>query len=257
MNIEYLSRAQWGANQSLPRLGWSVPPAARIEVFIHHTVVIDPDATPNVWETMAEVRAKMQQIQVIRPDLGLDVPYSYVAFFMPGKIVICEGRGAGRTGAHTIGHNTSAIGLALQGNFQLPTFGLEAYLPAVGEWLHRLKVTALPNLASKHPAGRDCYGHRDVSQTACPGSYVYDRLNLVKLEAPEEDDMPIADTPDDWLVPDETRSLIRSTQHLNRRVEQVAESVGRVHKDLGDEDKLLAARIAALEAQTGDGSHSH
>ena len=197
MKIVYLSRKDWRARTDIPRLGRSVAPHQRTEVFIHHTVVIDLDATPNVWGTLEQVKAKMRQLQTIRPDLGLDVPYSYVIFFMIGQIVICEGRGAMRTGAHTKYHNTVAIGMAVQGNFNLATFGLLAYLPAIGEWLHRLKVTALPNLGSKHPPGRDCYGHRDVSQTACPGNNLYANLSHVKIQAPvvpppvKEDDMMV------------------------------------------------------------------
>ena len=80
--LTYLTRAEWGANTSLPRLGASVPRSERTEAIIHHTVIIDSDATKNLWTNLAEVKAKMRQLQVIRPDLGMDVPYNFVMFLM-------------------------------------------------------------------------------------------------------------------------------------------------------------------------------
>ena len=119
-SLIYLSRADWGADPAHPRLGYAVAPAARTEAIVHHTVIVDSDATKNVWETLDEVKAKMRQLQVIRPELGLDVPYNFVGFLMAdGSLVVCEGRGRDLTGAHTYAHNTSGIALSMQGNFQL------------------------------------------------------------------------------------------------------------------------------------------
>ncbi len=196
MNTVYLNRKAWGADPNLPRLGYIVAPSKRTEVFIHHTVAVDDDATPNIWESLDEVRYWMGRLQTIRPDLGLDVPYNFVAFFClidgVATLVICEGRGVDRTGAHTIGHNTPAIAIAVHGNFQLPTFGLLAYLPPIGEWLAVLKEeNSLINLGNVHPPARDVFGHRDVYGTACPGDHLYINLGAIKIELPveEEDDM--------------------------------------------------------------------
>src|SRR3990170_1011537 len=116
----YLSRGAWGARTDIPRLGNLVSSDRRTHVIIHHTVIIDNDATPDLWETLDEVKLKMRQLQTIRPDLGLDVPYSLVVFLMTdGDIIVCEGRGYDRDGAHTYGHNTDGIGVALEGNFDL------------------------------------------------------------------------------------------------------------------------------------------
>ena len=191
MDITYLTRKEWAAEEALPRLGSIVQGDERTEVYIHHTVAVDNDATPNVWETTHEVVTWMRRLQTIRPDLGLDVPYSVVAFFKPNELVICEGRGASRQGAHTKYHNRTAIGLAVHGNFQLPTFGLEGYVQAMGAWLHRLKVNQLPFLGTTHPPGRDVFGHRDSAQTSCPGSHLYDMLGKLKIE--EEDDVAITE----------------------------------------------------------------
>jgi hypothetical protein len=192
MNVVYLTREEWGADPNLPRLGSIVPPAERTEVYIHHTVGVDSDATPNVWETMDECKVWMRRLQTIRPDLGLDVPYNFVVFLMPDQLVIMEGRGVDRRGAHTAYHNRTALAWAFHGNFMLPTFGLKKYLPYLGYWIHDLKVThSLVNLGAVRPALRDVFGHRDSgAYTSCCGDYLYDELGLIRIE---EEDMPLTD----------------------------------------------------------------
>lgn len=135
----WMDRREWGADVTLPRLGWPVARDRRTHAIMHHTVIIDNDATPNVWEHLDEIEAKMRQLQVIRPDLGLDVPYNDVGFLMAGgKLVVCEGRGQDRTGAHTHGHNTEGYALALQGNFELAR-DLLAWIPAISRYWGWLK----------------------------------------------------------------------------------------------------------------------
>lgn len=219
MKVTYLTRQEWGADTALPRLGHIVSPDERTEVFIHHTVAVDSDASPNIWETMAEVISWMRRLQTIRPDLGKDVPYNFVAFFMPNELVICEGRGANRSGAHTIGHNRSAIGLAVHGNFQLPTFGLEGYVKTMGPWLYQLKVSLLPFLGTKHPPGRDVYGHRDSgAQTACPGNHLYARLDDIVIEPGEEDFMAGLSDQKQQEIYDWLDSINEETHKLRDRV---------------------------------------
>ncbi len=82
MSVTALSRNQWRARRDLPHRGHPIGPTRRTEIFIHHTVVTDRDATINDWENLAEVKARMRGLQTIRPDLGMDVPYSMVAFCM-------------------------------------------------------------------------------------------------------------------------------------------------------------------------------
>ncbi len=191
MKTVVLNREEWGASIDLPRRGHPIGPARRTEVFIHHTVVVDSDSTINEWEQLGEVTARMQQLQAIRPDLGLDVPYSIVAFCMSnGDLLLCEGRGLYRTGAHTAGHNRSALGIAFQGNFQkrpLPKH-LDSHLAALGNWLKELqRDQGFVNLGSVRPYGREVWGHRDVKATECPGQLLYDKLHLVRYA--DEDEM--------------------------------------------------------------------
>jgi len=186
--VRYVDHTGWGASPGFPRLGFHVPRRARTHVIIHHTVVVDPDATPNLWDTENTVFGRMVQLQTIRPDLGLDVPYNFVIFLMdgnPASIYVCEGRGEDRAGAHTKGHNTLGIGIALEGNFEL-AFDIGPFVPLISRFLGWLKYDPngpgygpyqpMENLGQLAPAGRQVFGHRDFAATACPGNSVYTAL---------------------------------------------------------------------------------
>jgi len=40
-----IDRAEWGADKKLPRRGYLIGALRRTEVYIHHTVIVDADAT--------------------------------------------------------------------------------------------------------------------------------------------------------------------------------------------------------------------
>jgi hypothetical protein len=125
----------------------------------------------------------MRSLQRSRPDLGLDVPYSVVGFVMRnGDLVLAEGRGLDREGAHTPGHNRSGIAVSFQGNFETRPGPPDSntILEGLGSWLRRLRQTGgFANLGDSHPPGRDVFGHRDVGQTACPGQHLFNSLNQI------------------------------------------------------------------------------
>jgi hypothetical protein len=181
-----LTRDDWGARTDLPRRGAIVDPRRRTKVFIHHTVLVDDDATPNQWETIDEVKHQMRRLQTIRAqDLGPDVPYSMVAFCMAnGDLVLGEGRGLQRSGAHTAGHNTAALGISFQGNFEgmpLPVH-FDAQLAALGDWLRQLREQqGFVNLGTERPLGREVFAHRDVKATACPGEHLFRKLDRIRF----------------------------------------------------------------------------
>lgn len=184
-SVIVIDRAQWGARTDLPRHGDSVSRAARREVFIHHTDVIDDDPTQNEWEDLNEVKRRMRDLQTMRPDLGLDVPYNFVAFSMAnGDLILGEGRGLDRSGAHTIGHNHSAIAISFEGDFEaqaLPTH-MDSQLIALGQWLRaRREQDGFVKLGTARPLGREVFGHREVSSTDCPGKHLFAKLNLVRF----------------------------------------------------------------------------
>lgn len=185
--MKILRRRDWGADPELPRRGHPIGPSRRTEVFIHHTVIIDDDGSANEWQTLADVRSRMRQLQRIRPDLGLDLPYNVVAFCMSsGELVLCEGRGVDRTGAHARGHNRSALAIAFQGDFESGAAPrhLDAQLADLGEWLRDLRnKRGFVNLGNSRPGDRQVWGHRDAgsARTLCPGQQLYDRLALIRF----------------------------------------------------------------------------
>lgn len=186
-NLIVLPRADWGP-KPLPRLGNTINRSVRTQVFIHHTVVVDDGPTPNEWESLDEVKNQMRKLQTIRAaDLGADVPYSMVAFCMAsGDLVLCEGRGVDRLGAHTKGHNTRGIGIAFHGNFEpahtpLPA-QLDAHVIALGNWLRTLREQeGFVNLGNSHPAGQEVFAHQAVKSTDCPGRHLTQRLPLIRF----------------------------------------------------------------------------
>lgn len=247
MILQVLSRDDWGADPEHPRRGHPLGPANRTEVFIHHTVIVDNDATVNQWETLDEVRARMRQLQVIRPDLGLDVPYNFVAFCMEnGDLVLCEGRGLGRTGAHTAGHNRSALGIAFEGNFELEPLPdhFDDQLDALAGWLQDLRdeegFTELGTVQPDDPA-RQAFGHRDVKATACPGEHLFARLpriRFVDLTPWAEPGDPIRTAADEALV---------FAAHGGLEVDDVSPSIRRTVAVILDRQLQLEARIRQLE----------
>lgn len=196
--LTYLDRDDWGADSQYPRLGGAddprshhrpfrfIAPSERTVVPEHHSVMVDNDATKNIWENLPEIISKQQQVQVIRPDLGMDVPYSDCLYFMPnGRIIVCEGRGFIRSGAHTIGYNITGYGLCFMGNFQ--DFGpvdLSPWIPQISSYLGYLKYEIkMMNLGPKEP-------HRALNATftACPGNGIIRTISRQRYTKPEEEE---------------------------------------------------------------------
>lgn len=176
----YLSRAQWGAHPSTS--GHTVPQAQFNRLVIHHTVM--------PFTAGDDIIGYMRRLQDVRPDLGDDVPYSFVVFPTKNDLdfVVAEGRGWFRTGAHTVGYNSSAYGVALPGNFQdaQPTVGQLMGIRWVGSKLFN-PAYALPTL-----------GHRDVYRTACPGDHMYQYMDRIQPSfITEEVEEPVAITAED------------------------------------------------------------
>ncbi len=249
MSVVVLSREEWDARSDLPRLGKPVNPEHRTEVFIHHTVVVDGDSTINEWESIGEIKAKMRQLQTIRPDLGSDVPYTMVAFCMGnGDLALCEGRGLDRSGAHTRGHNRTAFGIAFQGNFErtpLPR-RFEQQLSALGDWLRALRTEkGFAKLGSVRPADREVWGHRDVKDTLCPGQHLFERLGLIRFV----EEAIWRQTGDLIRSPADERRVIEA--HGSLSADEVGDSIRRPVAVLLDQMMQLDQRVKKLESRRG------
>ena len=88
-----------------------------------------------------------------------DIGYHYVIESVNNEYKVIKGRAETDTGAHTISHNNSSIGICLVGNFTNES-------PSNGQ------INALVNLIKDIHSRRGklpIYGHRDFNATACPG----------------------------------------------------------------------------------------
>jgi hypothetical protein len=249
--LTYLTRADWGARTDIPRLGHPVNRLDRTEAIMHHTVIVDQDATPNRWETLTEVKAKMVQLQTIRPDLGLDVPYNVVAFHMDnGALTLCEGRGFDRTGAHTHAHNTRGMATAGQGNFQTGQT-IEAYADHWSRWWGYQKYDmGMENLGSSRPtdgpnAGAIAFGHRDFIATGCPGDNLYGIIPQLTFQAAPE---PIEEDDTMLHVIQDSGTTLHITNYIYKRPlsswSQLEElwALGKVERNIHKvSDALMAA----------------
>jgi hypothetical protein len=161
MTVTYISRSEWEI-EVLERKGYAVNPIQFKGLAIHHTVTSSGTDRESVC-------AHMRRLQRERPDLGLDVPYSWVVFRAdnPGDCFVAEGRGPGRTGAHTYGANSSVYGVSVVGNFVNETPS-----PGILEGIRYVGRTFLPW------ASQPTKGHQDFydNQTACPGTNLEARL---------------------------------------------------------------------------------
>jgi len=173
MSVTFLSRSDWGANAAHRRRGHVVPDSQFVGFVAHHTVTtVNIDFRNDHATNLVEVRRHMRYLQTIRPDLGMDVPYSFVFFWLgDGDWAVCEGRGWGRTGAHTSGYNSTRLAVAFAGNAQIVD------LPnprAVFEYL-----ASSPHAPAVY---QPIFSHDKVYATACCGTNY--RRWLPELQAP-------------------------------------------------------------------------
>lgn len=230
MGVLFLSRDDWGAGPLVA--GAAAPHSQFLGLVIHHTVTtFNPGDDP---------AAHMRWLQKVRPDLGSEIPYSFVVFPTtdPESCVVAEGRGWGRTGAHTVGYNSTAYGVAFAGNFQndTPTPGM---LEGV-RWIGRRLADPINALHT--------IGHLEVFGTACPGENTVPLLGKVQppFTEPTEDDMPLSD--DDVA---RIRDAVLDAPIATRRGTFPLRAVIGWTKDEVTEPDLLLARIDAADEPAG------
>lgn len=173
MLTAYLTRDDWGAGPL--RRGNIIDEHNFIALRVHHTVIVMPDYDGDgfLHGDIDDVKRYMKSLQAARPDLGSEVPYSFVVF--PGErnedFIVAEGRGPGVTGAHTEGQNSWTYGTALPGNYEVEdvTSGQIAGIRYCGAAF--LKGTQWESL-----------GHWQVpgQSTACPGQNMKTKMHLVQ-----------------------------------------------------------------------------
>jgi hypothetical protein len=169
----YLSRQLWGANPLHCTAGTYLGAGAFHGAVIHHDVI---PWTPTA--NAADVARHARRVQSIRPDLPGNTsgepewPYSFgiAEHTDPDKAWTVEGRGAGRSGAHTAGYNFTRYGIVI--------FGDRTNQP-----LTPGMIAAIRHLCWKLFGDRKVevtLGHRDTVATGCPGDAVYAQLSALQ-----------------------------------------------------------------------------
>ncbi|MGI5191704.1 N-acetylmuramoyl-L-alanine amidase [Promicromonospora sp. CA-289599] len=157
------SRASWGARYPDGDLTLTGP---AVEVFVHHSVTaqLSPDAS------VAEEAEQMRALESVgQTRFGTGISYNVVVF-PSGRAY--QGVSWNRRGTHTGGRNSTARSICFAGNYEVssPTAAQISTAAAIfGAGKGRLWTRGAP-LA----------GHRDVSQTACPGRHLYARLDDIR-----------------------------------------------------------------------------
>ena len=191
---EVVTRAQWGADESLRKGTPLFAPVTKL--IVHHTVTPNNDPDP-----AATVRAMYSFHTQIRG--WDDIGYNFLVdargriyegraarSYLPGEIPTGEDlERRGVVGAHAEGTNTGSAGIALLGDFtlSLPTpfavAGAEAWLA----WkAARHEIDPLGASTFTAPDGTNprvfanISGHRDVRATECPGDLLYAQLPAIR-----------------------------------------------------------------------------
>jgi N-acetylmuramoyl-L-alanine amidase len=186
-----ISRAGWGANESLRRHAPEYSDTVKA-AFVHHTVQTNSYAPS---ESAALIRA--DYLYHVRSRGWNDIGYNFLVDRY-GRVF--EGRYGGVTravlGAHAGGFNTDTTGVALLGTFTTsrPPAGMVAALQRLLAWKLDLThvdprgLTALTSAGganTRYPAGRrvaahTILGHRSTSYTTCPGDPVIGLLPALR-----------------------------------------------------------------------------
>ncbi len=193
---EILSRAQWGADESLRRGSPSYASTVKAG-FVHHTV------NANSY-SMAEVPALLRGIYAyhVKSNGWSDIGYNFLIDRF-GRT--WEGRAGGIDraviGAHTGGFNTDTFGASLLGTYSsvTPSAATLEALQALFAWrlamvyrdpLGTVSLRSAGGGTSRYAAGTYhsfdvISGHRDAGSTSCPGELAYAQLAQIRSAVAE------------------------------------------------------------------------
>lgn len=179
--VDIASRGSWGARYPDGDIYLS---GLAQEVFVHHTVTALLPKTA----LASDEREQMRALEAIgQSRFGSGISYNVIVF-PSGRAY--QGVSFNRRGTHTGGRNSTARSISFAGNFEVAVPTDEA-LAKASEIYHDGKGAWWFDDAPLR-------GHREVSQTACPGKNLYARLGLIRAGAIEVDN-PIGEIPE---IPD-------------------------------------------------------
>ncbi|MGW3041022.1 peptidoglycan recognition protein family protein [Kitasatospora sp. NPDC001159] len=188
-----VTRAGWGADESIREAGFVYTGAVRV-AFVHHTAT----ATDYACSDAPRVIRSIYQYHV-QSNGWRDIGYN---FLVDRCGTIYEGRAGGVDqpvfGAHTLGFNTNSSGIAAIGTFSsdTPPQELQDGLAKISAWKLGLTGRSAGGTAqltsgsdaSLYPKGTvvafdAVSGHRDGFATECPGDALYARLPAIRSTA--------------------------------------------------------------------------
>ncbi len=168
---QIIPRSLWGASEVLPYAGCEPAYATRLERFVvHHTAGTNsylPADSPRILRGIQQYHVSGRG--------WCDVGYN---FLVDKYGQIFEGRRGGVDrlviGVHASGQNSGGVGVSVLGNYagiDPPQPAIDAVVRVIGwkSYLHGVDPTATSTKGGF--AGPLVIGHRDVAQTACPGSF--------------------------------------------------------------------------------------
>ena len=186
---EVRTRGEWVARE--PKTD---PSIGAVKVgFVHHTVGANDYSAE-------QVPGILRSIQAYHMDANGwdDIGYNFLVDRF-GRV--WEGRGGGIErsviGAHAGGFNTNSTGVAILGTYSdvAPSAAATTAVSRLLSWklpFHGADPDSQTAIESKgstrHPNGtvvtlQNVSGHRDVSQTACPGNRLYERIPRIRADA--------------------------------------------------------------------------
>ncbi len=187
----YVTRAQWGADESM--MTWPPESAPTVRaVTIHHTSESNdygPGDSAGIVRAIYAYHARTQGWGDIGYNALVD---KYGTIF--------EGRAGGLdkpvVAAHAGGFNRETFGIAMMGNLATtpPTPEEMASVAALGAWklggsyrdpAERVTLTSSGGGTSRFPKGQSTtvpalFAHRDVGNTACPGDAAYGQMDALR-----------------------------------------------------------------------------
>jgi hypothetical protein len=178
-NIIVLERHDWNARKPG---GMTAQPHAPTEAFIHHGAEKDADARSIT--TLDKVKSATRGIQAFHmgPERGWsDIGYHYVVFQPHGKLehaVVAEARMVRYVPAAQQGHNTGTLAVCVYGTIDSGDKLQDNTVYAIAQLIggRRSNLTGATNI-------KTVGGHRDVTDTECPGATLYGALDRIARDA--------------------------------------------------------------------------
>jgi hypothetical protein len=163
--LQIFSRADWGAKAPRCASGTMTPNRTTI----HHTVTPTNDSM--------SPQARLRQIQAFHMFTRgwCDIGYNYLVS-RDGRV--WRGRGAKTVGAHVENNNTGNVGVSFIGTYT-STAPTETQMCNAAKLLRRLHE----DFSGISLNRTDVKGHRQLGQTSCPGTALYNRIDKILRKA--------------------------------------------------------------------------